>query len=69
MVTLGLRPKVEDNQCILEDEVHRQALEIVKASQAGDPQVLREERPSELTTAAWTYSVPFAGVRYYRFHA
>ena len=66
MVTLELRQKVEDSRQVLQDEVSRQLTEIVEAAQ--DPaEDARPEPAPPPETASWTYSMPFAGVRYYSF--
>ncbi len=61
MVTLGPRQKVENPRRELIDQVNRQVDEIIEA--AAKP---TQKPPPE--TASWTYSMPFAGVRYYRYH-
>ncbi len=60
MVTLAARPQVENPDTILNDRVSREVAQIVAAAEKSQP-----GRPE---TRAWSYTIPFAGVRYYGYH-
>ncbi len=61
MVTLEQRPKVENPAGTLTDRVNRPAAEIVAA------EIMEPARPPVPETLSWNYSIPAAGVRYYRY--
>lgn len=64
MVTLAARPQVENPDTILNDRVSREVAQIVAAA-AAKAQPAQPARPE---TRAWSYTIPFAGVRYYGYH-
>ncbi len=65
MVTLELRPKVENPAGTLTDRVNRPAAAIVAAEIMEE--VMEPARPPVPETLSWNYSIPAAGVRYYRY--
>jgi hypothetical protein len=63
MVTLGLRPEVEERNQALGEKVTWQVAEIMETAEI-------EEEPVQETSPAiptWKYSMPFAGVRYFSY--
>ena len=64
MVTLDARPQVENPDTTLNDRVSREVAQIVAAA-AEKP---RPSQPARPETRAWSYTIPFAGVRYYGYH-
>ena len=64
MVMLDRRPPVENPEPALNDRVSRQVAQIVAAA-AEKP---RPAQPGGPETGAWSYRIPFAGVRYYGYH-
>lgn len=65
MVTLEVRPQVENHGETLTDRVNRQVAEIVAAEMMEE--IMEPARPPAPETLSWSYSMPFAGVRYYRY--
>ena len=63
MVTLEARPPVENPDTLLSDRVSREVAQIVAA--AAKP---RPSQPARPETRAWSYRIPFAGVRYYGYY-
>ena len=63
MVTLAARPQVENPDTILNDRVSREVAQIVAAAEKSRP-----SQPARPETRAWSYTIPFAGVRYYGYH-
>ena len=64
MVTLDARPPVENPDTLLSDRVSREVAQIVAAA----AEKSRASQPSRPETRAWSYTIPFAGVRYYGYH-
>ena len=64
MVMLDTRPPVENPEPALNSRVSREVARIVAAAaeKSGPAQPARPE------IAAWSYRIPFAGVRYYGYH-
>lgn len=60
MVTLEARPQVENPETVLSIRVSREVARIVAAAE-------EKSRPARPETRAWNYTIPFAGVRYYRY--
>ena len=60
MVTLDTRPQIKKPDTLLNDRVSRQVAQIVAAA-------AEKGQPSRPETRAWNYTIPFAGVRYYRY--
>ena len=64
MVMLDTRPLVENPEpALLKDRVSREVARIVAAAEKSGP-----APPSRPEIAAWSYRIPFAGVRYYGYH-
>lgn len=63
MIGLELREQVEDTNKALEEKVNRQVAEIMEAARMDEEQA-GDFKP---TPEAWNFSMPFAGVRYYRY--
>ena len=63
MVSLELRGQVELVDSILEEEIDRQVAEIMEATEKEKEQT----REIAVTAPTWNFSMPFAGVRYYRY--
>ena len=64
MVMLDRRPPVENPEPALNDRVSRQVAQIVAAA----AEKSRPAQPGGPETGAWSYRIPFAGVRYYGYH-
>ena len=63
MVMLDTRPLVENPEPALNDRVSREVARIVAAADKANP-----SPPARPETTAWSYRIPFAGVRYYGYH-
>ena len=64
MVMLDTRPPGENIEpALLKDRVSREVARIVAAAEKGNP-----APPARPEIAAWSYRIPFAGVRYYGYH-
>ena len=63
MVMLDTRPPGENIEPALNDRVSREVARIVAAAEKGNP-----DQPARPEIAAWSYRIPFAGVRYYGYH-
>ncbi len=64
MVMLDTRPPMENPEpALLNDRVSREVARIMAAAEKANP-----SPPARPETAAWSYRIPFAGVRYYGYH-
>ena len=64
MVMLDTRPPGENIEpALLKDLVSREVARIVAAAEKSRP-----AQPAHPEIAAWSYRIPFAGVRYYGYH-
>ena len=63
MVMLDTRPPVDNPEPELNSRVSREVARIVAAAEKADP-----AQPARPEIAAWSYRIPFAGVRYYGYH-
>ena len=64
MVMLDTRPPGENIEpALLKDRVSREVARIVAAAEKANP-----APPARPEIAAWSYRIPFAGVRYYGYH-
>ena len=64
MVMLDTRPPVENPEpALMKDRVSREVARIVAAAEKSGP-----APPARPEIAAWSYRIPFAGVRYYGYH-
>ena len=65
MVMLDTRPPGENIEpALMKDRVSREVARIVAAAaEKGNP-----SPPARPEIAAWSYRIPFAGVRYYGYH-
>ena len=64
MVMLDTRPPGENIEpALMKDRVSREVARIVAAAEKSNP-----APPARPEIAAWSYRIPFAGVRYYGYH-
>ena len=63
MVTLALRPAIEEPEQALEEKVTLQVAEIMEAAHVEGEQGRDSNSPAQ----TWKYSMPFAGVRYFSY--
>ena len=64
MVMLDTRPPGENIEpALMNDRVSREVARIVAAAEKANP-----APPARPEIAAWSYRIPFAGVRYYGYH-
>ena len=63
MVMLDTRPPMENPEPAVNDRVSREVARIVAAAEKANPAA-----PARPETTAWSYRIPFAGVRYYGYH-
>ena len=64
MVMLDTRPPGENPEpALMNDRVSREVARIVAAAEKSGP-----DQPARPEIAAWSYRIPFAGVRYYGYH-